>query len=85
MFCQVFKGSHKPDHFLYLPLDYDQSKLPTTLQSLLGELQMVVEFELTPDKKLAIADAVEVIAQLSDRGFYLQMPPGDKTPEDFSQ
>ena len=85
MFCQVFKGSQKQDHFLYLPLDYDQTQLPTTLQSLLGELQLVVEFELTPHRKLAIADAAEVITQLSDRGFYLQMPPGDKTPEDLSQ
>lgn len=85
MYCQVFKGSRKQDHYIYLPVDYDQSKLPTTLHTLLGDLLLVVEFELTPDRELAIADTADVIAQLRDRGFYLQMPPGDKTPEDLSQ
>ncbi|MDG2088262.1 MAG: YcgL domain-containing protein [Arenicellaceae bacterium] len=85
MYCQVFKGSRKQDHYIYLPVGYDQATLPATLQTLLGELLLVVEFELTPDRELAIADTAEVIAQLRDRGFYLQMPPGDKVPEDLSQ
>ena len=85
MYCQVFKGSRRQDPYIYLPVGYDQSELPITLHTLLGELLLVVEFELTPDRKLAIADTAEVIAQLGDRGFYLQMPPGDKLPEDLSQ
>ena len=85
MYCQVFKGSRKQDHYIYVPTGCDTSELPTSLLALLGELSPVVEFELTPERELANADTVEVIAQLSERGFYLQMPPGDKKPEDLSQ
>ena len=85
MYCQVFKGSRKQDHYIYVPTGYDTSDLPTSLLALLGELLPVVELELTPERKLANADTVEVIAQLSERGFYLQMPPGEKKPEDLSQ
>ncbi|MBT5032293.1 MAG: YcgL domain-containing protein [Proteobacteria bacterium] len=78
MYCQVFKGSRKQDHYIYLPAGYDTSELPTSLLAMLGELLPVVELELTPERELANADTAEVIAQLSKRGFYLQMPPGDK-------
>ena len=85
MQCEVFKGSRKPDHYLYLPVGYDQAELPTTLLSLLGSLEPVLELELTAERKLANADSTEVLAQLEQRGFYLQLPPGDQKPEDLSQ
>ena len=76
MQCFVYKSSDKVDHFLYLPSDLAESKesLPDALLSMLGELEMVIEFDLLPDRKMPNADAVNVIEQLQDQGFYLQMP-----------
>jgi uncharacterized protein YcgL (UPF0745 family) len=40
-----------------------------------------MELDLFPDKKLAQANAKEVIEKLNDQGFYLQLPPADYKPE----
>lgn len=82
--CYVYKGDRKEDHFLFLaqPLDEiltlqeqgGEVFLPQALLLLLGELKLIVEFELTPDRKLPQADAQQILAGLESQGFYLQMP-----------
>ena len=36
---------------------------------------LVIELELSPDRKLAREDVGKVMANLRDQGFHLQMPP----------
>ena len=43
----------------------------------MGSLQLVISFDLTADSTLAQAPVKEVLEQLRDRGFYLQLPPSD--------
>ena len=40
-----------------------------------GTPQFVMELELDPERKLARADAKQVISDLESQGFHLQMPP----------
>ena len=81
MNCYVYKGDRKDDHYLYLTSEFDAKKpseeLPAAILSLMGELSLVLEFELSADRKLPQADAQHVLNSLSDQGFYLQMPKKD--------
>ncbi|NND82854.1 MAG: hypothetical protein HKN50_10540 [Gammaproteobacteria bacterium] len=78
MQCYVYKGD-KEDHYLFLaePLEeLEDDVLPAALVSLLGDMTLVVEFDLA-GKSLAQADPEQVEASIRDNGFYLQMPKKD--------
>ena len=77
MKCVVYKGSRKPDAYLYIQHEGDFSQVPESLLGLMGSLQLVISFDLTADSTLAQAHVKEVLEQLRDRGFYLQLPPSD--------
>ena len=69
MQCYVYKSLAKRDVYVYLDRD-DFTRLPPALRELLGELRLVVEFELTPERALAKESASDLAA----RGYHLQMP-----------
>ena len=74
MQCFVYKSLAKRDVYVYLDRRDDFSRLPEALLGLLGELQLVVEFELTPERRLAKETAAVVLGNLAARGYHLQMP-----------
>ncbi len=53
----------------------DLENLPEALLMLTGKLEQAMELDLTPERKLARADVVEVMQSLEEKGFYLQIPP----------
>jgi hypothetical protein len=73
--------------YLFLP-DSDREDirqdLPDELLQITGRLEKVMQLELTPDRKLARADAKKVMTALEQQGFYLQMPPNDILQKDSS-
>lgn len=70
----IYKAKKKPDSYLYIALEDDFSNVPETLLSILGSLEFVMNLELNADRKLARADVNQVMADLKEYGFYLQMP-----------
>ena len=75
MECFIYKSLRKPDAYLYL-IDKDNFLcLPDELQKALGRLEWVMNLELYPEKKLALADSKIVINTLTEQGYYLQLPP----------
>lgn len=48
--------------------------MPHSLLTLLGKLDMVMTLELSDDTNLAQAGSKEVIRQVEESGFYLQLP-----------
>lgn len=89
MKCYVYKGDRRDDHFLYLPEKLPEDEdvdaeidVPQALLSMLGDLSLVIEFELREDKKLAQADAAQVLSDIARQGFYLQMPKRDMRAEE---
>lgn len=84
MYCYVYKGIHKPDHYLYLQQELGAAEtcLPDALLTMLGELSLVVEFELHADRNLPQVDAAQVLADIKAQGFYLQMPKKDMRAEE---
>lgn len=81
MQCYVYKGSIKADHYLYLDREFDEKNLPEgfprAILRLMGDLSLVVEFQLDGNRNLAQADAKRVLADIETNGFYLQMPSKD--------
>jgi len=79
MNCAVYKSEKKPDYYVYLKRVHDEvvdfSCIPETLYNLLGNLEFVMDLELSPSRKLAHANVSEVIDSLQKDAFYLQTPP----------
>ena len=82
MQCFVYKSLVKRDVYVYLDRRDDFSRLPEALLGLLGQLQLVVEFELTPERQLAKETAAVVLENLIARGYHLQMPDIDTPASD---
>jgi uncharacterized protein YcgL (UPF0745 family) len=72
--CTIFKASRKQDHYLYLAAETELEDLPGGLLELLGELQLIMKIDLAARNDLAGADIEHVREQLSECGYYLQMP-----------
>jgi hypothetical protein len=75
MHAYVYKSQRKADTYLYLAKRDDFDCVPAPVRAPLGTLQFVMELALTPERRLARADAAVVRANLQSRGFYLQLPP----------
>ena len=75
--CSVYKSPKKDEMFLYV-IKRDKLKLvPVSLINVFGRPVHVFDLVLTPQKKLAREDVNLVIKSITDKGFFLQMPPSD--------
>jgi uncharacterized protein YcgL (UPF0745 family) len=80
MQCFVYKSCKRAETYLYVPQKGEFSSVPETLMRLFGAPEFALEFNLTPERKLAVANAKDVIDNLSRQGFYLQMPTENEYP-----
>lgn len=74
----IYKGKSKQGSYLYLEQKDDFSRVPKPLLVAMGELELVMILDLSPQRKLARADVEQVIRALQRDGFYLQMPDEEK-------
>ncbi len=74
MKCAVYRSNKKELTYLYLPEADDMSKVPEALLKMISPVERVLEFELTVDRKLSQENATDVLAQLNEQGWFLQMP-----------
>lgn len=75
--CFVYASLRKPDTYLWLARRDDFDALPATLVQLLGELRFVMEVDLHVGRRLPHEDAAQVLDNLRQQGWHLQLPPGD--------
>ncbi|HHA2448939.1 YcgL domain-containing protein [Stenotrophomonas maltophilia] len=75
MHAYVYKSQLKPDTYVYVPRRGDFSALPAPLLTSLGALTFVLDVALDAQRRLAQADPDKVRSDMSERGFYLQVPP----------
>ena len=72
---KVFKSLMKLDTYLYVDKFQNFEELPSGLRDSFGQYELVLEMELSPERKLARADANQVLSDIALKGFYLQLPP----------
>ena len=75
MLCTIFKGNRERELYVYVPWKAGEKNIPEALRQRMGALVQVMTLEIGPDRKLARADAARVLADIRDKGYYLQMPP----------
>ena len=77
MHCFIYKSSSKAGTYVFLRERDATQLLPRELALTLGELVFVMELELTPERRLARIDAATLRTALAERGFLIQLPPGE--------
>ncbi len=80
MKCYVYKSLSKIDTYIYLDQKDDFHNVPHKLLDIFGKPEFVLEFDLTKDRKLAMADAKQVLANIIEQGYHLQIPPQNHFP-----
>ncbi|AHK78074.1 hypothetical protein M911_01360 [Ectothiorhodospira haloalkaliphila] len=80
MQCYVYRSSRRQDTYVYLPAKDDFSNIPQALLNVFGTPEFALEFVLSPDRRLAREDPSQVLANLKNQGFHLQMPPENDRP-----
>lgn len=75
MLCAVYKSKNKLDTYLFVEKRDDFSKVPEPLLAMFGQPVFVMLLNLAKRQQLAQADLSQVKQQLSEHGFYLQLPP----------
>ena len=78
MYCAIYKSLKKNDTYLYMAEKDNFSKVPEPLLQALGKPVYVMELELSVERKLAKEDVKEVMKNLEERGWHLQMPQTDE-------
>ncbi|GAA5213034.1 YcgL domain-containing protein [Corallincola platygyrae] len=75
MWCAIYKSSKKVDSYLFIERKDDFSRVPEALMAQFAGPQLVMVVNLEKRERLAMADIEKVKVELTDRGFYLQLPP----------
>jgi uncharacterized protein YcgL (UPF0745 family) len=75
LITSVYRSKRKAGMYLYVEKSAGLENLPDALLKQFGIPEHSMVLVLTPDKKLANADAEKVIQAVKTEGFYLQMPP----------
>jgi len=74
----AYKSPKKDELYLFVPKDKGLDELPQELLVMFGDPKHVIDYELTPERKLPRADAKEVLSSLETKGYYMQMPPSEE-------
>ena len=72
--CFIYRCSAKPDMYIYLSEKDNFACIPEELLKRLGRTDFAMELELKKDMKLAREKTANVIENLRQRGFHLQLP-----------
>jgi hypothetical protein len=73
MLCHIYRSNQKFDTFLYLVEKDDFSIIPADLLRVFGPPEFSFSFDLTQERKLAREDTAEVLENLENQGYHLQL------------
>ena len=73
MLCHIYRSSRKLDTYLYVTKKDKFGDVPEELLKVFGEPEFSFSFNLTGDRKLAKEDTAEVLANLEEKGYHLQL------------
>ena len=75
MLCAVYKSPKKEQTYLFVKQRDDFSQVPEALMATFGTPALVTMVNLAKKENLAMADIEKVKQNLTEQGFYLQLPP----------
>ena len=80
--CDIFKSLKHDEMYLYVDHREGVERVPDALLNSFGKRAKVMTLPLSPERKLARADAGVVLASIAEKGYYLQMPPAKDLHQD---
>ena len=84
--CAVYRSSKRDETYVFIPTASPLSDLPKEVLKMLGQAELVMTLNLTPEKKMARGNADEIMKSIDTQGFHLQMqenPQLNKNPLAF--
>lgn len=71
----IFKSSKKDEMYLYVEKAQQLTQVPEALMAIFGSAIHVMDMPLKEGRELARVDTVKVLADIAEKGYFLQMPP----------
>jgi uncharacterized protein YcgL (UPF0745 family) len=71
----AYKSSKKDQLFLIIPATTALNELPPELLVMFGDPKWVLNFEMTPTRKMGREDPQKVWDALQQKGYFIQLPP----------
>jgi len=75
LLCQIYRSPRRAETYLYVDKQRGLADVPEALLRSFGEPVEVMVISLSAQRRLARADAAEVLSSIAEQGFYLQLPP----------
>lgn len=72
---QVFRSSRREEMYLYVDRAEGLKRVPAELLERFGRAEPAMTLRLEPGRRLARADAAQVLEAIEERGYFLQLPP----------
>ena len=73
--CDIYRTSKRQEMYLYVAREDGLKRVPESLLLQFSEPSLVTTLVLSESRKLGRADVLQVMSDIADKGFYLQMPP----------
>jgi uncharacterized protein YcgL (UPF0745 family) len=73
MLCHIYRSNRKFDTYLYLVEKDDFSVVPDDLLRIFGPPEFSFSFNLLPERNLAREEASDVLENLQELGYHLQL------------
>ncbi|MGX5218803.1 MULTISPECIES: YcgL domain-containing protein [Pseudomonas] len=80
--CNIYKSSKRNEMYLYVLKSDELKRVPESLLAAFGTPTLAFSMILTPERALAREDIHQVLENLDNQGYHLQMPPQE---EDYIQ
>ena len=77
--CYIYRSKRKDELYLFLAKEDDFECVPEEIRKNLGHMEKAMELDITPTSTLARSDAEQVIKNLKEHGFHIQLPPPNPT------
>lgn len=71
----IYRSPKKEGMYLYVEKAGGLDEVPESLLKQFGAAQLAMTLALTPERKLARAEAARVLEAIAEQGYYLQLPP----------
>ncbi|MCF6254541.1 MAG: YcgL domain-containing protein [Thiomicrorhabdus sp.] len=71
----TYKSPKKPALYLFISKEAGLDSLADELLVMFGEPEHIIDFDLTPDRKMPRDNAQDIYEALQTKGYFMQMPP----------
>lgn len=76
--CTIYRSPKKEGMYLYVDKAQDLASVPEALLKQFGKPEHAMVLVLHPERELARVDVKQVLSDIDEKGFFLQLPPAQQ-------